>query len=888
MRLFIIIVTILLSSFQQVLGQDSMAEAELEFERGYWEEAISIYSKLIESPKDDEEYVNFSQKLGLANYHLKNYTIASSYFDKIKHTIPNQSEDVKFIYFNCLRSIGKYREAEAFEKTYLSNAYNKINYINYPLTYTRNSKDSFFVVKPLSLDFGTAFLGMSFVDSNTATLPYPITNKDEETSFYDIQLFSVENDTSFSLIKKSKVIKNKRTVFYRGTPTSFNGGILFSGNISEHSVFKEKKREKYNISESAVNLLNLFEYKFEDKNEFISTLNEPNSNSTTPYFDSIHKVLFFSSDRKESLGGYDIFYSFLKNNKWSLPKLLPMVNTHYDEVYPFYQRGILTFSSKGGQNFGGLDVFTSVCNIDTEKETVTINEIRNLGQPINSSFDDFSLIWKSKFSGYLASNRISKNKEDALLFFKYNPIDTLDFNVFNEGHKRLNAVIYVSEKNINGEWIVVDSISVNDSVKNYISVDLKKEYQFKVESNSYESKLLSFKEANDYNELQETKMKFKEVVLIAKPTVFTLKDEDGNPIPYAEVTIYGKRKKIGDFRTDKKGFWTYSDSTIFDVDGKYIVNYMNDKGVEQRILLTGVDILGERQALKDNNGRVVKNKNITVIKEKELLANLKTDQNGQFEYDFEEEIDYEIEIKATGYELEEIDFTYEMDSDLERGNYEYAVKLKQDYPVVKNNRTFLKIRDEFNHDFQNIEVKIFDENFDRINTSFTNEFGEVDYEFDYNSEYNIEISTRGYETEKLNFIFSDELAYNLKLKRKLGTINNTNEFDVVYFGFNNYRLRNKTKETLRNVARNLDNNPTQKFILYGHTDAVGPNSYNKRLAKKRASYCLDYLLSLGNYSSRITVVSVGEEEVKNGCTTWDGCSKDENQVNRRVEILMNK
>ncbi len=866
-------------------GQVSLENADKEFNRGYWVESISIYNQLIERPSDDKEFVYLSKQLAIANYNLKNYSEANLYFEKVKHTIANWNKKEQTIYFDCLRSLEEYNKVVELNTNYLNSSYDVGNFISFPINYTSNAKDSFFSVKQINVDFGTSFLGMTITKDTSVILSLPIIDKKEQTIFYDLFPTVLKNDTLMKIEKKKNLIKNKKTVFYRGTPCSFGDEkILFSGNISEYSTYKDKNIEKYNISDEAVNLLNLFEYKKGDKTEYVSLLNKNNSNSTTPFFDSIHQIVFFSSDRKGGKGGYDIYYSFYENGKWNSPQNVEELNTPYDEVYPFLESGVLTFSSRGHQNFGGLDNYISVCEVDTINKAVKVTDVRNLGKPINSSFDDFGIVWNGRYKGYLASNRISKNKKDDLLFFNYDPVDTLKVEVFDEDKESIEAQVYIYSKNEENEWVLLDSISTSKTAVENYAIDLQKEYKFEVKKNGYETQTITFDDGNNYSDVQKSKEQFREIILIKNPIVFTLLDDEGNPIPYAEVTIYGKRKKIGDFKTDRKGYWTFSDSTLFDINGKYVVNYIDNNNKQQTILLDGVDILGERKALKDNDGKIVRNKKIEVLTERELLAKRTTDEKGQFEYEFDEELNYDIVIEARDYELKEIDFSYESE-DLERGEFEYKIKLNK----KGEEKPLFTIRDEFDNEFENVEIKIYREG-ELLETLFTDYRGSFDYNFEDDRDYIVEVNVQGYELEKIDFTYDSDFenGYQLKLRKKLGTVANTNVFDVVYFGFNNYRLRRKTKETLRNVARYLDNNPNHNFIFYGHTDAVGPNNYNKRLAKKRVRYCLEYLSTLGDYSSRITSVAVGEEQVVNGCTTWYGCTKDENQVNRRVEILIKK
>jgi tetratricopeptide (TPR) repeat protein len=103
------------------------------------------------------------------------------------------------------------------------------------------------------------------------------------------------------------------------------------------------------------------------------------------------KTIYFISDMPGGFGGTDIYMCKLKNGKWSSPENLGnKVNSFGDEMYPSINGNILYFTSNGWPGFGGLDLFS------TTFENKTWSKPENLGTPINSPFDDFSLILDSK------------------------------------------------------------------------------------------------------------------------------------------------------------------------------------------------------------------------------------------------------------------------------------------------------------------------------------------------------------------------------------------------------------------------------------------------------------------------------------------------------------
>lgn len=116
------------------------------------------------------------------------------------------------------------------------------------------------------------------------------------------------------------------------------------------------------------------------------------------------RSMFVVSDRKEGLGGRDIFYTNkLPNGKWAnLNNLGPNINTAFDEDAPFISPdgSTLFFSSKGHNSMGGYDVFKSVW------ENGAWSKPENLGSPINTAGDEIYYITNVRGSvGYYSSSR---------------------------------------------------------------------------------------------------------------------------------------------------------------------------------------------------------------------------------------------------------------------------------------------------------------------------------------------------------------------------------------------------------------------------------------------------------------------------------------------------
>lgn len=84
---------------------------------------------------------------------------------------------------------------------------------------------------------------------------------------------------------------------------------------------------------------------------------------------------------------------------------------------------------------------------------------------------------------------------------------------------------------------------------------------------------------------------------------------------------------------------------------------------------------------------------------------------------------------------------------------------------------------------------------------------------------------------------------------------------MVNFAFNSAVLDEGARETLREQARWIRQFPEVRFRVYGHTDLVGSDSYNKTLGLRRAQAVVGYLVSQGISRSRLeAVASFGETQ----------------------------
>ena len=135
-----------------------------------------------------------------------------------------------------------------------------------------------------------------------------------------------------------------------------------------------------------------------------STINKANYTATHPSigFDSTlqKEVLFFVSDCPGGVGGLDIWKAVLdpEKKRFAKPEPFKAVNSAGNDITPFFSTitQTLYFSSDGRQTLGGYDVFKYQGD----------EQITHMGTPLNSSFNEVYFYTQAdEKSGYFSSNR---------------------------------------------------------------------------------------------------------------------------------------------------------------------------------------------------------------------------------------------------------------------------------------------------------------------------------------------------------------------------------------------------------------------------------------------------------------------------------------------------
>lgn len=192
----------------------------------------------------------------------------------------------------------------------------------------------------------------------------------------------------------------------------FNSQTLHAGNVAYDSkngnfYFTRCKESQTGGYQCALYVIRKSGGRYAKAVPLPDNVNIPNYTSTQPAVGHLpdgRTILYFSSDRPGGLGGMDLWYSIIDGEKMSDPvNLGPVVNSASDEITPFYHDRArkLFFSSDRENGLGGYDVYCVKGSRNTWQQVLWLPE------PVNSEYNDlyFNVNEHDATYGYLTSNR---------------------------------------------------------------------------------------------------------------------------------------------------------------------------------------------------------------------------------------------------------------------------------------------------------------------------------------------------------------------------------------------------------------------------------------------------------------------------------------------------
>lgn len=365
-------------------------------------DAIDAYLEVVNDKKADG-YVY--KQLADSYYNMFNTTEAAKWYAKALES--KQDAEVYFKYAQCLKTEGKYEEAnkqmDIFSKMKPNDQRAKNHLANPNYIPRLADKDKLFDAEEISIndkaqsDFGAVLSNdnvLYFVSSRNASKKQ---DKWTNKPYLDIYESVRSNDGALS---DPTPATDLNTPYHDGPVTLSADGntIIFARDGHSDGNYKKDKKNNVKIAQQGLYKAIKRDGKWVDITPL--PFNSINYSVSHPSLSEDGKTLYFASNMPGGLGDTDIWKVSVNGSQFGTPENLgPNVNTAGKEGFPFISENhILYYSSSGKQGFGGFDVFK--VDLNTNEDAV------NLGKPINTKSDDFSFsINTTKNVGYFASNR---------------------------------------------------------------------------------------------------------------------------------------------------------------------------------------------------------------------------------------------------------------------------------------------------------------------------------------------------------------------------------------------------------------------------------------------------------------------------------------------------
>ena len=433
--------------------------AKKDYDKYSYDKAQQKYLEIINTGKESKEAYEY-----LANSYFKNsqYEKAVIWYNKLISRYPKEiNAEIYYRASLCFKSQGAYEISNTLLEKYLEMTNNLVikDYYeknpNYLETIKLESKKFGIELTQISTensDFGPSFYGEDqLIYSSTLEATG---NSDYEWSgepFLD--LFVADIDSLGNLFNTKRLSNEINTEFHESSAsvTRDKKKIYFTRNNFINGKIGTDKNKQINLkiytaeSDDGENWGGIKELPFNDDNYSVAH----------PTLSVDEKKLYFSSDMPGTFGYSDIWYvDIFEDGSFGQPiNLGPQVNTEFRESFPFIgENNTLYFSSDGRIGLGGFDIYYT--GLDKKGFPVRSS---NIGEPVNSKLDDFGFIYKeSKDLGYFSSNRkgIWGSKSDEVYKVSRRGCDiNLSGIIFDQNTKKPIPNAYVRLINENGQII---------------------------------------------------------------------------------------------------------------------------------------------------------------------------------------------------------------------------------------------------------------------------------------------------------------------------------------------------------------------------------------------------------------------------------------------------
>lgn len=401
-----------------------------------YHKAAKLYQEAIQKGDSSEHVL---KRIADSYYNISNVEKSSFWFKKAITKYPKINTDYVYKYIQSLRSLGKYEEASEWIEKFKQRSFND-GRIKDDLSYSMekhnellNTERVYVEYKNLDIntkyaDFGSFKRGDTLYFASSRVKDSIIDEKNlyewNQEPYLDIfQVSFTQEGKDITFNESEKLASNViNTPLHESSVTITSDGKTMYFTSDNGSKAGSRRIGGKRAKDGTVNL-KLFKATLQTDNTWgeIKELpfNDKSFSNGNPALSPDDKTLYFSSDREGSYGQSDLYkVKILEDDEYGEPQNLGgKINTPGRENFPFIAKdSTLYFSSDAHLNLGLYDIFES----NILKKNQTNIEIKNLGAPYNSSFDDFAFSIDSTNVGYFSSNRPGgKGSDDIYSFGKF-------------------------------------------------------------------------------------------------------------------------------------------------------------------------------------------------------------------------------------------------------------------------------------------------------------------------------------------------------------------------------------------------------------------------------------------------------------------------------------
>ena len=193
------------------------------------------------------------------------------------------------------------------------------------------------------------------------------------------------------------------------------------------------------------------------------------------------------------------------------------------------------------------------------------------------------------------------------------------------------------------------------------------------------------------------------------------------------------------------------------------------------------------------------------------------------------------------------------------------------------------------------KIILFDNQFNIINTTFSDPKGYYAFAVDCGKSYNVRASKEDYTTKEQKVTIKKENGKTnlpIALEKAVCKVAVGDDLGrcfgikMIYFDFDKSDIRVEAALDLEKILDVMNQYPLMKLDIRSHTDSRGTSKYNEALSDRRAKSTINWLVKNGVKANRLIGKGYGENLLVNKCSDGVECTEEEHQLNRRSEFII--